>query len=215
MATPLAAADALGHLASAQVVGVTVVGDVDEGLLEQVLGGSQPKPVQVAAYSTTDAVATAVAATGARLRVGMASSNCKARLVVQTEDAQLVFEETITVRRSRSRAFNDIFTMLVPFDGVSLASSVEQATPARQEVLAWVAGQKEGFSPAMMSYGRLRTFPTIRTVLFSLGVVFASLALVSPSQSLWLIISIFLLCLGVILHLNLHSLRKRFGLLHE
>lgn len=215
MATPLEAADALGHLTSAQVVGVTVVGDVDEGLLEQVLGACQPKPVQVAVYNTTDTVAKAVVATNARLRVGVASSNVKARLVVQTEDAQFVFNETITVRRSRSRTFNDIYTMLVPFDGASLASSVEQATPARQEVLAWVAGRKEGFSPAVMSYGRLRTFPTIRTVLFFSGVVFASLALVSPLQSLWLIISIFLLCLGASLHLNLHSLRKRFGLLHE
>jgi hypothetical protein len=219
MVTPLTTVNALGRITTAEVVGITVVGDVDEHLLRRVLDVCHPSPVAVAAYCTTDAVAQAVAATDANLRVGVASEGHKARLVVHTKDEQVVFGETITLERSRPGGFREIYMMLVPFDGVSMASSVDRATPARRELLMWVAGEKEGskkkgFSPAVMSYGRLRTFPAIRTVLLALGVAFTALALIFPSRSLLLIIGVLMLVGSVLLHLNLRSLRERFGVAH-
>jgi hypothetical protein len=217
--TPLTTVNALGRITTSQVVGITVVGDVDEHLLRRVLDVCHPSPVAVAAYCTTDTVAQAVAATDANLRVGVASEGHKARLVVHAKDEQIVFGETITLERSHPGGFREIYMMLVPFDGVSLASSVDRATPARRELLMWVAGEKEasnkeGFSPAVMSYGRLRTFPAIRTVLLALGVAFTALGLIFPSRSLLLIIGVLMLVGSVLLHLNLRSLRERFGVAH-
>lgn len=211
METQSTLAEALERIERARTEGVVVAGDADEALLRRVLAACRPQPVRAAVYNTTDEVASAVAASGAVVRVGDAVEGQKPRLVVQTRDERISFADTITVRRSRPGWIREVYGMLVPFDGVSLASSTAEATPARQEVLAWLSGRKEGRSPAVTAYGRLRIALIFRGVLFIVGAITTVFWLVFPAQQLWLVAAVCTLVCGVFEQLDVRNLRRQFG----
>ena len=59
--------------------------------------------------------------------------------------------------------------MLVPFGGHSLDSSLAQATPARSDILNWLARGGKGAPANILAFDRFRSIPTVRNILLGLS----------------------------------------------
>jgi len=205
--------DALSTVSVSPVVGVLVVGDVAVETLEAVLRACSAS-VKVGVYNASEETIRAVAERMFQPRVGPRREAVPPRITVVTPETWIIFSDGVTVRSDRPRWFNEIYTGLVPYDGKSLETSLARATPARRDVLDWLASGGEVVSPNVMAFARMRTFPPSRNVLLVLAAVLLVLGLFQASVSVFEAFAGVALLIALALHLNLGSLRRKFGAEH-
>ena len=160
--------EGLDALKDSSIVGVMVVGDISEKTLHTVLDVLDPTPVKVAASNANDKTIQNLMEHDVQLGIGPLAEPRKPELTVFTAAASLRFGGEVTLKPGGSGFFKEIGSMLVPFGGHSLDSSLVQAIPARLDFLNWLARGGKGASANILAFGRLRSFPTVRNVLLGL-----------------------------------------------
>lgn len=215
MEEQLSTEHALDRLAGGQAEAIVLTGDFDLELFRRVYAVCRPKPSGVALVNSTDELAREVARSVPHLRVGVPTPPARGLIAVVLEDVWLTFgRETTSTRRERAD-FTRLHDWLVPYDGASLASSVARATPARRNVLMWLAAHTEGQpaprpNPAAVQFGFLDGLPKIRNFCFRLAPFALALGLV-PRLNPVFYLGLAHLVVGVAAQLYLLALRRRYG----
>lgn len=187
-----------------------VQGEVSPETFDAVFRVCHPKPVKVGVYNASEAVVETVDRFQTTLRVGPHLRDQDPHVAVVMSDRQMFFGARTTTSTHKPTMRREIYNILMPFDGHSLSSSVAKATPARREIIEWFIGGGER-PPSAINFARLRTYPRARGVVVFVAGLATGVALLQPGLGFTEVLAVSALIGSIALHLNLQTLRTKFG----
>lgn len=107
--------------------------------------------------------------------------------------------------------FLGVYKSLVPYDGLSIASSLARTTPQRSAYLDWFATGSDKRSENVMQFAILLCLSHIPIVALVAGVMLLGMGWTQPGFALAEPLGNFGLLASVGLYLKLSTLRKKFG----
>ncbi len=209
----LSTEEALSLVAEGATSLILVKGEVSSETFDMAFEACHPKPVKVGVYNTSEGVVQSVAHTLALLRVGPRIKDVQPYITVVMSDRLVFFGARVRTSTRKPMMLSETYNVLMPFDGHSLNSSVAKATPERREIIEWLIGGGERPLSAM-DFSRLRTYPRARSVTVFIAGLTSGLALLRPGLGLTEPLAVAALIGAFALHLNLQTLREKFGVAH-
>lgn len=107
--------------------------------------------------------------------------------------------------------FLGVYKSLVPYDGISIASSLARTTPQRRAYLDWFATGSESQSENVMQFAILQCVAQVQVITLVVGVVLFGVGWTQPGFALAEPLGYLGLLASIGLYLKINSLRNKFG----